>query len=63
MAEPTITYAPRSDTNSEAELDALATVYKFVLACNAKKEGGPATAPEDPERRSDEIRAKSSIPQ
>jgi len=42
-----ITYIPRPDANTQAELDALSNVYKFVLDCRAKKEGSPATAPED----------------
>jgi hypothetical protein len=39
----------------------LAAVYKFVLDSRAKKEAAPESRPEDPERRSDEIRAKASI--
>jgi hypothetical protein len=61
MAEARITYTPRPDTSPGAELSALAAVYKFVLDCRAKKEAAPESRPEDPERRSDEIRAKASI--
>jgi hypothetical protein len=34
---PGITYAPRPDATPEAELDALAAVYRFILDCRAKK--------------------------
>jgi hypothetical protein len=50
MSSPRITYTPRPDATPEAELDALANVYRFVLDCQAKKEGGLATAPDDPKK-------------
>jgi hypothetical protein len=34
---PRITYAPRPDATPEAELDALAAVYRFILDCRAKR--------------------------
>ena len=42
-----IIYTPRPDVTPEAEISALATVYRFILDCHARKEGGPATAPDD----------------
>ena len=37
---------------------------QLLLKTHAHKEGGPAiAAPDDPERRSDEIRAKGIIPE
>ena len=39
-----VVYTPREAT-PEAELDALAAVYRFILDCRAKQEGGLATAP------------------
>jgi len=32
-----VVYEPRSDTTPEAELNALANVYRFILDCHAKK--------------------------
>jgi hypothetical protein len=32
-----VLYEPRSDTTPEAELNALANVYRFILDCHAKK--------------------------
>ena len=61
MNSPRITYTPRPDATPEGEASALRAVYKFVLDCRAKK-APPVRRPEDPERRSDEIRAKTSIP-
>jgi hypothetical protein len=37
MSSVRITYAPRTDTESEAELSALANVYRLILDCSAKK--------------------------
>ncbi len=55
MDSPRITYTPRADTMPRSGLDAPANVYRCVLACRAKKEGGPTvTAPDDAERRSSE---------
>jgi hypothetical protein len=54
-SEAQITYTPRPDTTAEAEVDALAAVYCFILDCKAKKEGGPDTAPDEGERSSDEF--------
>jgi hypothetical protein len=47
MNSPRITYVPRPDANPQAELDALRNIYRFILDCKAKKEGGPTTAPND----------------
>jgi hypothetical protein len=47
----------------ETELSALANVYRLVLD-SAKRRGRlpDKSGPDDPERRSDEIRAKTRIP-
>ena len=37
MDNPSLTYTPRPDTTPEAELNALAAVYRFILDCHAKK--------------------------
>ncbi len=60
---PRVRYASCSDTTPEAELSTLADVYKFVLEASRKKKAVCPDRPEDPERRSDEIRAKSSVHQ
>jgi hypothetical protein len=62
VSSPRITYVPRPNSTQE-ELNALASVYKFVLDRRAMKEAAPESRPDDPERRSDEIRAKRSIPE
>jgi hypothetical protein len=47
MDSPRMTYTPHPDTPPEAELDALATVYKFILDCHAKKKAAePAPEPD-----------------
>jgi hypothetical protein len=61
MSSPRITYTPRPDATPEAELSALANVYKLVLDNHARKKGSRPAAPDDPERSSD-ARAESSIP-
>jgi len=57
------TYVPRPDVTPEAEISALAAIYKLCLnSSHVKKGAAPESRPDDPERRSDEIRAKSRIP-
>ena len=46
MADPTITYSMRPDASQEAELSALAAVYRFVLDSRKKKEGSHPGAPD-----------------
>jgi hypothetical protein len=46
VSDPLITCAPCPDTTSEAELNALASVYKFVLDCRAKKEAASESRPD-----------------
>jgi hypothetical protein len=36
VGKPSVTYAPRSDATTKAELDALANIYRFILDCRAK---------------------------
>jgi hypothetical protein len=64
VSEPAVSYKPRSDTTPESELATLAAVYRFIIDCHAKREAAasPVSRPDDPERRSDEIRAKTRIP-
>jgi hypothetical protein len=62
MSDPRITYAPRPDATSEAEISALVSVYDFILQQHQERQrttrpGGP----DDAERRSDEIGARTSI--
>ena len=59
MDKPAITYTPRADATPRSEADALAAIYKYVLA---KKEAAPESRPNNAERRSSEIGAKSSSP-
>ncbi len=46
MSNPRIAYTPRPDTTQEAELSALAAVYKFVLSHTSK--GGSHDLTDDP---------------
>ena len=63
MNSPRITYTPHPDAMLEAELGALTTIYRRAIERYEEKEkGGPASRPDNPERRSHEIRAESSIP-
>lgn len=61
MNSPRIVYTPR-DATPEAELSALASVYRFILDCHAKKEAARPGDPNDAERRSDDIGATPIIP-
>ena len=46
MSSSRITYAPRPDATPEAELEALASVYRFILDRKAKKKGARPGAPD-----------------
>jgi hypothetical protein len=48
-----IRYAQRPDATPEAELSALAAVYRFVLDCRAKKEAAPESRPDDARKDQD----------
>jgi hypothetical protein len=59
--EPVITYAPGPDATPEAEITVLANVYKLCLDGHARKEAAPESRPDNPERRSNEVRAKARL--
>ena len=61
-AKPKIVYSPRPDATPEGELNALASVFRFVLDSHVKKEGGPPTAPDSAKGGSSDSSAKASIP-
>jgi len=63
MGSPRVTYVSCSDATPKAEISALANVYRVILD-SAKKRGRllDKSGPDDPERRSDEIRANARIP-
>jgi hypothetical protein len=48
-----IRYAERPDATLEAELSALASAYRFVLDCHAKKEAAPESHPDDARKDQD----------
>jgi hypothetical protein len=63
VSKDKIICTPRPDATLGTEVSALANVYAFILQKHQEKQkGGPATAPDNPERRSNEIRARTSIP-
>ena len=48
MSSPHLTYVPRSDARSEAELDKLADILKFILIeSSASKKAAEASGGED----------------
>jgi hypothetical protein len=46
VADPTITYSRRQDASQEAELSALAAVYRFILGSHKEKEAAPESRPD-----------------
>ena len=62
MNELRINYRHRPDTTPKAELSALIACYHYVLNCKAKKEGGPATAPDDGTKIKEDSANESIIP-
>jgi hypothetical protein len=65
MSSARITYSERPDVTPETETAVLGAVYRFIIDCHAKKNAATVTSSDgdDPERRSDEIRAEASIPE
>ena len=53
MDKPSITYAPRPDATPEAEIGALANVYRYVLDCRAKKKAALESRPHDARKDQD----------
>jgi hypothetical protein len=48
MSDPRVTYSPRPDSTPEAELDALAAVYRYLLfETDASKRAARPTAPNE----------------
>ncbi len=47
MDNPSIAYAPHPDTKPEAQVSALANIFRFVLDCHAKKEATRPGSPDD----------------
>lgn len=63
MSSPHVTYARRGDATPEAELNALSSVYRFVLDSHAKKKAGVnGTGGDTKGPIKNEVRAKLSIP-
>lgn len=52
QSSPRITYAARPGTTPEAEICALAGVYRFVIEASRKKKATRPGGPDDAERRS-----------
>ena len=44
MSAPRITYVLRPDATKEAELNALASVYRFILDCREKENAAGVTS-------------------
>jgi hypothetical protein len=62
MNSPRVTYTPRPDATPEAEICALVSVYAFILQKNQERQRATRLgSPDDAERRSDEIGARTSI--
>ena len=65
MNSARIVLNPRQDLTAEQARDARARAWVYVFQCWREKQnaaGMTSTNGNDPERRSDEIRAKTSIP-
>ena len=45
-----ITYAPRPDATAEAELGALAAIFKLCISSHERKEAAAESRPDDAER-------------
>jgi hypothetical protein len=62
MDSPREVAFPHPRAMSEPARDARARAWAFVFDCYRKKEAAAENRPKDPERSSDDIRAKARIP-
>jgi hypothetical protein len=54
-----VTYTPHADTSAELEAVALATAYRYILDCHAKKKAAETDGGEDDVEGSDDGRGLS----
>lgn len=57
MSDPRIAYTPRLGATPEGELNALTSVYHFIIDCHAKKKAAPESRPGDAMKGSNDDRA------
>jgi hypothetical protein len=65
VPEPKIVYRPRPGATPEAEIDALASIYRFVLNCGARRraeEKEAATRPGGPDDAEESKNARTAEP-
>jgi hypothetical protein len=62
MNNSRIVYAQREGITPRVEIDALSAVYRIILSAKQRDRFSDKSGPDDPERRSDEVRAKTRIP-
>ena len=55
MSEPRIAYTVHPDAKPEAEVFALAAIYKFALGCHANKVAVPESHPDDARKGQDAL--------
>jgi hypothetical protein len=60
---PTVSYVPRTDATQEAELNVLASVYRFIVDSRAKKNAAGVTSPNGDAKGSQHDRASGIIPE
>jgi hypothetical protein len=62
VPESTVAYVQRSGTPHEAEIYALANVYRFILDCHTKKEAASRQSRPDAGKEINEQSGKTIIP-
>jgi len=64
MSDPHVTYTPRPDATPEAEVDALAAVYRYLLfETDASKRAARPTAPNETKGLEHDRPAQRILPQ
>jgi hypothetical protein len=53
MPNPAVSYAQRPDATPEAEISALAVIYKLCISSHAQKEAAPESRPNDARKDQD----------
>ena len=61
MSAPRVTYVPRPNATQEAQLNALACVYRFIVDCRAKNAAGVTSTDGDDAKGSKHDRARDIV--
>jgi len=63
MSITRLTYQPHADATPESELDALVSIYEFILECHASRKAADTTGDRDEVKEDKDIDPAQRLPQ